>query len=201
MTPAIGPAARGFRLDVTQEEAWRSVSLESRVLGEVDIVINNAGYFPSRSIDELDLAQRGRTITADGVLWFLNLSRLCGATIDPSVMTKATGWLDEIPRRNLPLQENDPLAASAAALLAQWEALVALVRLKEIFTTESDSVLASLNDPDFHLGGTNAKGFILAGNLGIARNTWVTAKWLSSTQVSGAPFAVDVIQADLNVKF
>ena len=66
---------------------------------------------------------------------------------------------------------------------------------------ESDSVLASLNDPDFHLGGTNAKGFILAGNLGIARNAWVTARWLSSTQVSGAPFAVDVIQADLNVRF
>jgi hypothetical protein len=66
---------------------------------------------------------------------------------------------------------------------------------------ESDSVLASLNDPDFHLGGTNAKGFILAGNLGIARNTWLTARWLSSTQVSGAPFAVDVFQADLNVKF
>jgi hypothetical protein len=66
---------------------------------------------------------------------------------------------------------------------------------------ESDSVLASLNDPDFHLGGTNAKGFILAGNLGIARNTWLTARWLSSTQVSGQPYTVDVIQADLNVKF
>ena len=66
---------------------------------------------------------------------------------------------------------------------------------------ESDAVLASLNDPDFHLGGTNAKGFILAGNLGIARNAWVTARWLSSTQVSGAPYVVDVIQADLNVRF
>ncbi len=66
---------------------------------------------------------------------------------------------------------------------------------------ESDSVLAALNDPDFHLGGTNAKGFILAANLGIARNTWLTAKWLSSTQVSGPTYAVDVIQADLNVKF
>jgi hypothetical protein len=66
---------------------------------------------------------------------------------------------------------------------------------------ESDSVLASLNDPDFHLGGTNAKGFILAGNLGVARNTWFTARWLSSTQVSGSPYEVDVFQADLNVRF
>lgn len=66
---------------------------------------------------------------------------------------------------------------------------------------ESDSVLASLNDPDFHLGGTNAKGFILAANLGLARNTWVTAKWFRSTQVSGAPYTVETIQADLNVRF
>jgi hypothetical protein len=66
---------------------------------------------------------------------------------------------------------------------------------------ESDSVLAALNDPDFHLGGTNAKGFILGGNLGVARNTWITARWLSSTQVSGQPYSVDVFQADLNVKF
>jgi len=66
---------------------------------------------------------------------------------------------------------------------------------------ESDSVLAALNDPDFHLGGTNAKGFILAGNLGIARNAWITAKWLSSNQVSGPTYVVDVVQADLNVRF
>lgn len=66
---------------------------------------------------------------------------------------------------------------------------------------ETDSVLAALNDPDFHLGGTNAKGFILAGNLGIARNAWITARWLSSNQVTGPTYAVDTVQADLNVRF
>lgn len=66
---------------------------------------------------------------------------------------------------------------------------------------ESDSVLASLNDPDFHLGGTNAKGYILAGNLGLARNAWITMRWLSSTQVTGPPYAVDVYQIDLNARF
>jgi len=66
---------------------------------------------------------------------------------------------------------------------------------------ETDSVLAALNDPDFHLGGTNAKGFILAGNLGIARNAWITARWLSSNQITGGPYAVDTVQADLNVRF
>jgi hypothetical protein len=82
-------------------------------------------------------------------------------------------------------------------IVARWDWNVSLA-YKYI---ESDSVLASLNDPDFHLGGTNAKGFILAGNLGLARNTWLNARWFSSTQVSGQPYAVDVIELDLNVRF
>jgi NAD(P)-dependent dehydrogenase (short-subunit alcohol dehydrogenase family) len=51
----IGASATALQLDVTQEEDWRSVSVKSLDIGEVDIVVNNAGYFPNRSIDELDL--------------------------------------------------------------------------------------------------------------------------------------------------
>ena len=58
----IGPSAHGFQLDVTQEEAWRSVSRECMGLGDVDIVVNNAGYFPNRPIDQLDLATWGRFV-------------------------------------------------------------------------------------------------------------------------------------------
>ena len=61
----IGPAAHGFQLDVTQEEAWRSLSLECRAVGEVDIVVNNAGYFPNRPIDQLDLPTWRRTIATN----------------------------------------------------------------------------------------------------------------------------------------
>ena len=42
----IGPTGHAFQLDVTQEEDWRSLSLRSRDVGEVDIVVNNADYFP-----------------------------------------------------------------------------------------------------------------------------------------------------------
>jgi hypothetical protein len=41
---------------VTQEEDWNSVAVKSRDVGDVDIVVNNAGYFPNRPIDDLDLA-------------------------------------------------------------------------------------------------------------------------------------------------
>jgi 3-oxoacyl-[acyl-carrier protein] reductase len=58
----IGPMAYAPQLDVTQEEDWRSVSGKSRDVGEVDIVVNNAGYFPNRSIDDLDLPTWRKTI-------------------------------------------------------------------------------------------------------------------------------------------
>ena len=49
------------KIDVAQEADWRSVSLKSQNLGGVDVVLNNAGYFPNRSIDELDLPTWRRT--------------------------------------------------------------------------------------------------------------------------------------------
>jgi NAD(P)-dependent dehydrogenase (short-subunit alcohol dehydrogenase family) len=61
----IGPTAHPFRLDVTQEEDWRSVSLKSCDVGEVDIVVNNAGYFPNRSIDDLDLSTWRKTMATN----------------------------------------------------------------------------------------------------------------------------------------
>ena len=42
----IGPTAHALQLDVTHEEQWRSAAAKIRDVGEVDIVVNNAGYFP-----------------------------------------------------------------------------------------------------------------------------------------------------------
>jgi NAD(P)-dependent dehydrogenase (short-subunit alcohol dehydrogenase family) len=61
----IGPTGHAFQLDVTQEEDWRSLRLKSRDVGEVDIVVNNAGYFPHRSLDDLDLPTWRKTIATN----------------------------------------------------------------------------------------------------------------------------------------
>jgi NAD(P)-dependent dehydrogenase (short-subunit alcohol dehydrogenase family) len=61
----IGPTACALELDVTQEEEWRSVAAKAQDLGGVDIVVNNAGYFPNRSIDELDLLTWRKTIATN----------------------------------------------------------------------------------------------------------------------------------------
>jgi NAD(P)-dependent dehydrogenase (short-subunit alcohol dehydrogenase family) len=61
----IGPTATALQLDVAQEEDWRSASVRSLDVGEVDIVVNNAGYFPNRRIEELDLPTWRKTMATN----------------------------------------------------------------------------------------------------------------------------------------
>lgn len=65
----------------------------------------------------------------------------------------------------------------------------------------ADAVLDAFTDSDFHLGGTNAKGWILKLEYGLYRNTWLTARWLSSDEIEGPQFGVDTLQVDINAKF
>lgn len=66
---------------------------------------------------------------------------------------------------------------------------------------ESDAVVDGFTDSDFGMGGTNLKGFILGGNLVLAKNVWTTLRWLSADSIAGAPYSVDAVQADLTARF
>lgn len=66
---------------------------------------------------------------------------------------------------------------------------------------EPDAVLDGLTDPNFHLGGTNAKGFIFTADYGIASRTWLSARYFNAKQVYGPPLAIDVFQLEINSKF
>lgn len=66
---------------------------------------------------------------------------------------------------------------------------------------ERDSVLDAFSDSDFHLGGTNAKGWILGANYGLLNNVWLTSRWLSANVIEGPEYGVDVFQFDVNAKF
>jgi len=66
---------------------------------------------------------------------------------------------------------------------------------------ERDSVLDAFTDSDFHLGGTNVKGWFIGGNYGLMKNVWLTGRWLTADIITGPPFGVDVLQLDLNTQF
>lgn len=66
---------------------------------------------------------------------------------------------------------------------------------------QPDAMLDGLTDQNFHLGGTNAKGFILTADYGIAQRTWLSVRYFAAKQVYGPPFTIDVVQFEVNTKF
>jgi hypothetical protein len=66
---------------------------------------------------------------------------------------------------------------------------------------EADAVLDAFTDSDFHLGGTDAKGWIIGGNYALDKNAWVSARYFSADTISGPPLAIDVLLVDFNAKF
>ena len=76
----------------------------------------------------------------------------------------------------------------------------------------SDATLDAFTNSDFGLGGTNNKGTIIGASYGVANNTWISARWLSSDLIDSSmpqtskssfksKFSADVFQLDLNTKF
>ena len=59
---------------MTREEDWRSTAGKAQDLGDVDIVVNNAGYFPNRTIDDLDLATWRKTMATNLDSHFLSVN-------------------------------------------------------------------------------------------------------------------------------
>ena len=76
-----------------------------------------------------------------------------------------------------------------------WQVFAGYKRL------ERDSVLDAFTDSDFHLGGTDAKGWLLGGSYGLMANTWLTVRWMSTDAIADPPLGVDTLQLDLNAKF
>jgi hypothetical protein len=68
---------------------------------------------------------------------------------------------------------------------------------------ERDAVLDAYTDGIFHQGGTNAKGWILGANYGIAKNTWLNLRWFSTDaidEINKQPLSIDTVTLDLNVR-
>ena len=66
---------------------------------------------------------------------------------------------------------------------------------------QPDALPDGFNDSSFHLGGTNAKGYFIGGNYGLAKNVYATGRWMSTEAVYGAPFDIDVLQLEINTRF
>lgn len=71
----------------------------------------------------------------------------------------------------------------------------------------SDATVDAFTDSDFGLGGTNLKGYTLGMTYAVDQNAWLGARWMSAESIDSFSldpshrYAVDVLQADVNVRF
>ena len=66
---------------------------------------------------------------------------------------------------------------------------------------QRDAVLDAFTDSIFHNGGTNAKGWVVAAQYGLAKNTWMDVHWYSTDAIDGPRYSVNTINFDLNTRF
>lgn len=78
---------------------------------------------------------------------------------------------------------------------------------------QRDSTLDTFTDQDFHLGGTDAKGYFIGGRYVFEKNSTIALRWFSAKQIdgvelagadsvlSGLPLAIDVLQLDVTAAF
>jgi hypothetical protein len=107
-----------------------------------------------------------------------------GATCPPVYTGGNQGWLARLTVGHRELKQ-----------LWDWNAFAGYKWL------QSDAVIDAFTDSDFGLGGTNLKGYFIGANLAVGQNVWLSARWMSANQIAGAPYAVDIVQVDLNARF
>lgn len=64
-----------------------------------------------------------------------------------------------------------------------------------------DAVVDAFTDSDFHIWGTDARGWMVGGEIGLFKNVWISSRWTAASNISGPQLLMDTFQADLNVEF
>ena len=85
--------------------------------------------------------------------------------------------------------------ASTMARNGAWRAYVGYKYL------ERDAVLDAFTDSDFHLGGTDAKGYYLGLDYSFTPRVSARVRYLSANEIDGDTLGIDVLQLDLTASF
>jgi hypothetical protein len=143
---------------------------------------------------EFDLTAKMDWATFDPVHVMLSGDYVKNLGFDAAEITNRTG-LAALEPRVIGYQVVLAVGNPRVKQRGEWQASVAYKYL------ESDAVLDALTDSDFHLGGTNAKGFIIGASYGLDKETSLGFRWISTDQIDGPPLSIDTLQVDLNMRF
>lgn len=114
-----------------------------------------------------------------------NLGAAAGAVAGPQdIRSGDTAYLAQATLGDLALKQS-----------GDWNAWLGYKRI------EADALPDGFNDSNFHLGGTNAKGYYLGASYMFDRNVWLSGRWMAAKEVTGAPLSIDVFQLEVNAGF
>jgi len=111
------------------------------------------------------------------------------------IAQRTAGIVTDLPAKNVAVQYR---AGFGHRLIERWGDWFAYGAYKRV---EANAVLDAFVEGDFNLGGTNAKGWILGGGYGVARNSWIGLKYTTANQIDGPPLAIDTLMLDFNARF
>jgi hypothetical protein len=97
--------------------------------------------------------------------------------------------------RNTGLQTEVAFGYPTVLTAGTWRAVLGYRYLR------GDAVIDEYTDSDFHFGGTNAKGYYLVVDYGLANRLWTRLRYLSSNEIDGPRFGIDTWQIDLRTSF
>src|ERR1700730_11392414 len=66
---------------------------------------------------------------------------------------------------------------------------------------QRDAVIDAYTESDFHFGGTDATGYYIVTDYGLANRVWMRLRYLSSNAIDGPTLGIDTLQVDLNTRF
>ena len=171
---------------------------QSMQKGNTLMYVNATGdptlYGIASKFRELDLTAKMDWADFDPVHVTLSADYVKNLGFDAAEIARRTGLAAPVPEitgHQIALSVGD----TQLKIYGDWQLSVAYKYL------ERDAVLDALTDSDFHLGGTNAKGYIISGSYWLDTETSLGLRWISSDQIDGAQLSIDTLQADLSVRF
>lgn len=178
-----------FAYRVIDLNAWLSIPIAGNVRAQITAnYLNNRGFDPQNICREGVAGQpQNNYVSRDGV----SLSGPCEATAPGRFEGGNEGYAGYFSIGHPELFRVNP----GRAHKGQWAINAAYKYL------ESDAVPDAFTDSDFHLGGTNAKGYFIGGAYALFDGVAVGGRWLSANEVSGDPLSIDVLHLDLLAAF
>jgi hypothetical protein len=156
----------------------------------------NAGtnlYALVSKFNELNLTAALDLMQLDPYLVRLSADYVKNIGFDRSEILSRTG-LDVEPR-TMGYQGTVQFGKAELKALHDWQVFFTYRYLQR------DAVVDAFNDPDFHVGGTDTKGYTIGLRYSLGSNTWFRLRWMSADEIDGPPLAIDVLQLDFNAKF